>query len=165
MLYILTLLPFYCVLSGNHWKSGCCYWKFCVPGIRITNIYLSAIQMPNNCPLFEWHLNSVCIIQAMIWRGGNFVRYSKHHLNARPLDDWTNVWPEYRTSPFFKFQCISSKTDNFNFAKQQLSQQHSLKRLLLIITCYFIVLLQLSMLKISLFPLNDKCCIEIFVFH
>ena len=73
-----------------------------IANIWITNFYLFAIQMSDNCPVFKWHLYGgqnclvfrcpvMSVIQALIWIVDNFVRHSDHNLINRPFDDWTNV--------------------------------------------------------------------------
>ena len=65
--------------------------------IWVTDFYFSAIQMPNNCLVFKWHLNSgsfcmvfrcpvMFIIQTMNWISDNY-----RSVNNGPFDNQTNV--------------------------------------------------------------------------
>ena len=78
--------PLYCkhLKVGNIWKI---------------DFNLPAIQMPDNCPLFKWHLNSQqnclifrCPITSVIYLCS--VQFcplpnSENHLNNGPFNDWT----------------------------------------------------------------------------
>ena len=80
-------------------------------GIWIVKIWLAETSEQTftcllfRCPIIVWIVLNLThalnrsattaglmsIIQAMIWKVDNFVRFSEHHLNNRPFDNLTNV--------------------------------------------------------------------------